>query len=507
MHGKAARSKIFRLDQMIESDAKSLAEQLERRNKEIEIIEKVASQISKTLNLDAIAKTMLISMEEYFDFKHSMILLLDSSESALKVIATHGYKEEGIGAEVKIGVGVIGMVAKKKKLMRMANLGAQKQYMQAIKQQIQPSEDTELVEEVSLPGLKNAESQVAIPMLMEDELIGVFSVESDQVNIFDKSDELIIKILANQTANALQNAKLYQLEQQRLQELDKAHAELADLNTNLEGKVADRTKELVALSEKLAKYFSPQVYESIFSGELDVKIQTQRKPLTVFFCDLQGFTQLTERLEPEVLTELLTQYLTEMSKIAIRWGGTIDKFIGDAILVFFGDPDSRGNKEDAMACVSMALEMLEKLELLREAWRERGLARSLNARMGIHSGVCTVGNFGSEDRLDYTVIGNGVNLAARLEANSDSNKILISEDTYLLVKDEIKCIKKQEISVKGISYPIQTYEVSGFTSSSSSYSSKLVKSIPGLSLTFDPNEIEDNDRAMKLISDVLSRLV
>ena len=492
---------------MIDSDAKTLAKQLERRNKEIEIIERVASQISKTLNLDAIAKTMLISMEEYFGFKHSMILLLDSSESALKVIATHGYQEEGIGAQVKIGVGVIGMVAKKKKLMRMANLGAQKQYMQAIKQQIQPSEDTLVADEISLPGLKNAESQVAIPMLMEDELIGVFSVESDQVNIFDKSDELIIKILANQTANALQNAKLYQLEQERLEELDKAHAELADLNTNLERKVADRTKELVALSEKLAKYFSPQVYDSIFSGELDVKIQTQRKPLTVFFSDLQGFTELTERLEPEILTELLTQYLTEMSKIAIRWGGTIDKFIGDAVLVFFGDPESRGNKEDAMACVSMALEMLEKLELLREAWRERGLARSLNARMGIHSGVCTVGNFGSEDRLDYTVIGNGVNLAARLETNSESNKILISEDTYLLVKEEIKCIKKQEISVKGISYPIQTYEVSGFTSSSSSYSSKLVKSIPGLSLTFDPNEIEDNERAMKLISDVLSRLV
>ena len=117
------------------------------------------------------------------------------------------------------------------------------------KQQIQPSENTVVADEISLPGLKNAESQVAIPMLMEDELIGVFSVESDQVNIFDKSDELIIKILANQTANALQNAKLYQLEQEQLQELDKAHAELADLNTNLERKVADRTKELVALSK------------------------------------------------------------------------------------------------------------------------------------------------------------------------------------------------------------------------------------------------------------------
>ena len=492
---------------MSKSEIETLTYQLERRNKEIEIIEKVASQINKTLNSDAIAKTMLISMEAYFNFKHSMILLLDSSESVLKVIATHGYKDEGKGAEVKIGVGVIGMVAKKKKMMRMANMGAQKQYMQAIKQQIQPSDDGRVVEEISLPGLNNAESQVAIPMLMEDELIGVFLVESDQVNIFDKSDELIIKILANQTASALQNAKLYQLEQQRLLELDKAHVELADLNTNLERKVADRTEELVSLSEKLAKYFSPQVYDSIFSGELDVKIQTQRKALTVFFCDLQGFTQLTERLEPEVLTELLTQYLTEMSKIVIRWGGTIDKFIGDAILVFFGDPDTKGNKEDAVACVSMALEMLEKLELLREMWREKGLARSLNARMGIHSGVCTVGNFGSEDRLDYTVIGNGVNLASRLESNSEANKILISEDTYLLIKEEIKCIKKQEISVKGISYPIQTYEVSGFSSNSSLYSSKLVKSIPGLSLTFDPNEIEDTDRAMKLISDLMSRLV
>ena len=480
---------------------------LERRNNEINIIEKVASKINKSLDMDAVATTMLASMHEYFDFEHSMILLADQNEGSLKVIATYGYDDQGIGAEVKIGVGVIGMVAKKKKLMRMGNMGAQKQYVNAIKEQVQPVNKGKPLDEIVLPGLQNAESQVAIPMLIENELIGVFSVESDRVNIFDKSDELIIKILANQTASALQNAKLYNLEQQRLRELDRAHAELADLNLNLEKKVSDRTEELVALSEKLSKYFSPQVYDSIFSGELDVKIQTQRKPLTVFFCDLQGFTHLTEKLEPEILTEILTEYLTAMSRIAINWGGTIDKYIGDAILVFFGDPESKGNKEDAIACVSMALEMLDKLESLREGWRERGIASSLNARIGIHSGVCTVGNFGSEDRLDYTVIGNGVNLASRLESSAEPNKILISEDTYLLVKDEMKCVKKQDISVKGISYPIKTYEVSGFSSNSDSYSSKLVKSIPGLSLTFDPNEIEDNDRAMKLISEILSRLV
>ena len=181
---------------------------LERRNKEIDIIGKVASKINKTLDIDAIANTMLESMHEYFDFEHSMILLVDQNESSLRVIATYGYNDQGIGAEVKIGIGVIGMVAKKKKLMRMANMGAQKQYINAIKEQVQPATKVKLFDEIILPGLQNAESQVAIPMLIENELIGVFSVESDKVNIFDKSDELIIKILANQTASALQNAKL-----------------------------------------------------------------------------------------------------------------------------------------------------------------------------------------------------------------------------------------------------------------------------------------------------------
>ena len=129
---------------------------------------------------------------------------------------------------------------------------------------MQPKSISETKTDISLPGLANAESQVAIPMLIENDLIGVFSVESEEVNIFDKSDELIIKILANQTASALQNARLYQLEQQRREELNKAHKELADLNSNLEKKVAERTDELVLLSEKLAKYFSPQVYKSIF---------------------------------------------------------------------------------------------------------------------------------------------------------------------------------------------------------------------------------------------------
>ena len=175
------------------------------------------------------------------------------------------------------------------------------------------------------------------------------------------------------------------------------------MNNTLEKKVDERTKRTTDLSQKLAKYFSPQVYQSIFSGKLDVKIQTKRKPLTVFFSDLEGFTELTERLEPEVLLKPLLN-IAEMSNIAIKWGGTIDKFIGDALLVF-GDPNSNGNKEDAIACVFVAIEMLEKLKILRNSWRDKGISKPLNSRIGIHTGVCTVGNFGSEDRLDYTIMG------------------------------------------------------------------------------------------------------
>ena len=144
--------------------------------------------------------------------------------------------------------------------------------------------------------------------------------------------------------------------------LNKGQSRLIRLSDKSQDKLNIANAKLENFSSKLSKYFSPQVYQSLFTGELDVKIETKRKQLTVFFSDLQGFTELTERLEPEVLTKLLTHYLTEMSRISIKWGGTIDKFIGDAIMIFFGDPNSQGGNQDAVNCVKMAMEMIDKLE-------------------------------------------------------------------------------------------------------------------------------------------------
>ena len=199
-------------------------------------------------------------------------------------------------------------------------------------------------------------------------------------------------------------------------------------------------KDKERILQKLSKYFSPQVYNSIFSGELDVTINTKRKELTVFFSDIKGFTTMAEKLEPEILTNLITDYLTKMTEIAIESGGTVDKYIGDAIMIFFGDPESRGIRNDALACVTMAFKMKKALNGLRKHWKKLGLAEPLDVRMGIHTDMCTVGNFGSVDRLDYTVIGNGVNLASGLESMADSNEILISENTFNLVKETVTYI-------------------------------------------------------------------
>ena len=199
--------------------------------------------------------------------------------------------------------------------------------------------------------------------------------------------------------------------------------------------VTEKNKALEALSTKLSKYLSPQVYSSIFSGSQSVEIASTRKKLTVFFSDIADFTSTTDDLELEELTGLLNHYLTEMSKIALEHGATIDKYIGDAFLAFFGDPETKGVKEDAIACVNMAVAMQRRMRELQAEWRDAGLQKPFQLRIGINTGYCTVGNFGSQDRMDYTIIGSEVNLVSRLQSHAALGSILMSHETYSLVKE------------------------------------------------------------------------
>jgi adenylate cyclase len=225
--------------------------------------------------------------------------------------------------------------------------------------------------------------------------------------------------------------------------------------------VSEKNRTLEILSTKLSKYLSPQVYSSIFTGQRNVEIASSRKKLTVFFSDIADFTATTDDLESEELTSLLNHYLTEMSKIALEHGATIDKYVGDAILAFFGDPESRGVKEDAMACVDMAIAMQRRMQELQAEWRDAGLEKPFELRIGISTGYCTVGNFGSEDRMDYTIIGSEVNLAARLQSQAELGAILLSHETYSLVKDHALAEERDSMQVKGFAKPVRNYKVLG----------------------------------------------
>ena len=238
----------------------------------------------------------------------------------------------------------------------------------------------------------------------------------------------------------------------------------------LEQKIRDReiieekSQRLENLATRLAKYLSPQVYQSIFSDTEGQQSAHARKNLTIFLSDIVQFTDLSDTLEPERLATIINSYLSEMASIAIDCGGTIDKFIGDAVLVFFGDPESEGETEDALKCVEMALRMRARVAELQKYWHKLGVPQGLHVRMGITTGFCTVGNFGSEQRLDYTVLGSPVNLAARLQGLAEPDAIFIEENTHSLIDGHVSCEFVDQITPKGFVRPVQVYKVGDFLS-------------------------------------------
>ncbi len=150
-----------------------------------------------------------------------------------------------------------------------------------------------------------------------------------------------------------------------------------------------------------------------------------------------------------------------MESIISKYDGTLDKYIGDAVMVFFGDPTTKGAKEDALSCVKMALEMQKQVLDLSGEWAGHGLDEAFQIRIGIFTGYCTVGNFGSEEQMNYTIIGNPVNAASRLETAACPGETLISHDTWKLINEFVEGEKMDAIVVKGFHDPLRVYRISG----------------------------------------------
>jgi len=218
----------------------------------------------------------------------------------------------------------------------------------------------------------------------------------------------------------------------------------------------ERLRRATAL---IRRYVPAQLATRILAGEHDLRATPERRKVTIFFSDIVGFTEAADRMEAEELSALLNEYLSEMASIADGFGATVNQFVGDGIMIFFGAPEFTSDEDHALRAVRMATAMQRRMAELQEKWFREGIQAPFQIRIGVNTGVASVGDFGSAGRVTYSAIGNQTNLTARIQAACEPGKVLVSHTTWALVKDQISCEERGEIDVKGLHYPVRVYEV------------------------------------------------
>ena len=241
---------------------------------------------------------------------------------------------------------------------------------------------------------------------------------------------------------------------ERTRQLEAARDQLAELNRTLEERVAEQVGQLERLG-RLKRFFAPQLSELILTGNAEDPLKSHRREVTVVFLDLRGFTAFAETSEPEEVMGVLREYHAAMGEVILAHEGTLERFTGDGMMIFFNDPVPVPNPHER--AVRMAIEMRERVIGLLERWRRRGF--SLDFGVGIAHGYATIGAIGFEGRWDYGAIGTVTNLAARLCGEAAPGQILISRRLLGLVEELVDAEPVGELTLKGFSRPVPTFSV------------------------------------------------
>jgi class 3 adenylate cyclase len=221
--------------------------------------------------------------------------------------------------------------------------------------------------------------------------------------------------------------------------------------------IAAQQQELRQSREAVRRYVPHAVFEHIVSGDiLGVAVPTRRR-VTVLFSHLVGSTALADRVDAEILTQVVNEYLDAMSRLVDEHGGIVSEFAGDGLMALFGAPDEMAAEDQALASVRTAVAMQSHLPSLTQRWHKLGVTDAMEMRIGIDTGVSSVGSFGSEGRMTYTAIGMHANIAARLQSHCEPGQILLSDATWHLVKDQIDCKPRGEVQCRGVHYPVRVY--------------------------------------------------
>ncbi len=272
---------------------------------------------------------------------------------------------------------------------------------------------------------------MCVPLQIENRSIGSLYVDSRRPDItFTEEDLELLQAMANQSALAIENVRLYQ----RMLETEKKRA-------------------------NLSRFLSPAIVDLLMNEKAEVQLGGQKRPVTILFCDVRGFTPISEGLAPDSLVDLLNEYFASMTEIIFEYRGTLDKYIGDSVMGLFGAPVSQG--EDAVLAVRAGLAMQERNRALNIERTNRGLP-PFDIGIGINTGEVFTGYIGSPKRMDFTVIGDHVNVASRLCSIAPAGKVIIGEATYAAIRDLIEVRSAGTPVLKGKTEQVNAYEVLGF---------------------------------------------
>ena len=409
---KAEARNLVKAYQAIKNDVKLL----ETKIKEAETLTRVSQAITSVLDMNELLNMIMDNVINVMNAERGFLMLKDDSTGDLIVKVARNMESEMKDQRLHtISTSITSKVATEKKPVLTTDAKSDERFSQ----------------QASVMGF-GLRSLLCVPLMIKEKVLGVIYIDNRMLaGAFNERSVELLMSFSSQAAIAIENAKLY---------------------SNVEQETKARAN--------LQRYLSPNLVDDILKKKENLVLGGEKIEVAILFSDICGFTSMSEKMQPEDIVAMLNEYFTIMTKIIFKRHGTLDKFVGDAIMAIFGAPIF--HPQSALNATRAAFEMQEALKKLNEKWATEGRT-TFNMRIGVNTGVVVAGNIGAEDRMDYTVIGDNVNLASRLESNCRPGRVLISQSTYDKVREGVVVETLEPIKVKGKSNLIPIYEVQEIT--------------------------------------------